>query len=108
LRSVAEQLGVSEDGAQKRVSRALEKLRRFFDRRGRVVASGALAAAISANAVQRAPAISVRASSQAAQSLTEATLSTLARIRLQVFAIRGAAVLLLLGLPVLPFLRPGP
>ena len=35
LRQVGEKLGVSEEAAKKRVSRAVEKLREFLDRRGR-------------------------------------------------------------------------
>jgi RNA polymerase sigma factor (sigma-70 family) len=105
LRDVAQRLAVSEDGAQKRVSRALEKLRAFFGRRGRTVSAGALVGAIAANAVQAAPAIAVRASSQAAQAITQATLSTLSRVRIQMVAIRAACVAILLGIAVLPFIR---
>ena len=108
LRSVADRLGVSEDGAQKRVSRAVEKLRRFFDRRGRVVAGSVLAGALSANAVQNAPSISVQGASQAAETLMQATLNTLGRMRLQILGIRAASVAVLVGLAVLPFLRPHP
>jgi RNA polymerase sigma factor (sigma-70 family) len=56
LREVGQALGASEDAAQKRVSRALEQLREFFTKRGRAVGVGALAAIISANAAQSAPA----------------------------------------------------
>jgi RNA polymerase sigma factor (sigma-70 family) len=55
LREVGEWLGTSEDAAQKRVSRALDQMREFFSRRGRAIGVGALAAVISANAVQSAP-----------------------------------------------------
>ena len=56
LRAVGRALGVSDDTAQKRVSRALDKLRHYFSRRGVRTSSGALAIALSANAVQAAPA----------------------------------------------------
>jgi RNA polymerase sigma factor (sigma-70 family) len=56
LREVGQALGTSEDAAQKRVSRALDQLREFFSKRGRAVGVGGLAAVISANAVQSAPA----------------------------------------------------
>ena len=56
LREVGQKLGTSDDAAQKRVSRALEKLREFFAREGKTVAVTALAGAISANAIQAAPA----------------------------------------------------
>jgi RNA polymerase sigma factor (sigma-70 family) len=48
-------LGTSEDAAKKRVSRALEKLRKFFAKRGIVLPAGVLTTAISANSVQAAP-----------------------------------------------------
>ena len=56
LRDVGLALGVSEDAAQKRISRALEQLRVFFTKRGVAIASVALAAELSAHAVQAAPA----------------------------------------------------
>ena len=54
-REVGAAMAVSEDAAQKRVSRALDKLRSHFIRRGVVASSGALALAIAANAVHAAP-----------------------------------------------------
>jgi RNA polymerase sigma factor (sigma-70 family) len=56
LREVGERLGVSDDAAQKRVSRAVEKLRDFFAKRKVAVGGGGLTALLSANAVQSAPA----------------------------------------------------
>ena len=56
FRAIGASLGVSDDAAQKRVSRALEKLRGEFARRGVTTAAVALAAALSANAVAVAPA----------------------------------------------------
>jgi RNA polymerase sigma factor (sigma-70 family) len=53
LADIGEKLGLSEDAARKRVDRALEKLRGFLSKSG--VTAGALAAALSANAVQVAP-----------------------------------------------------
>ncbi|HEV2207967.1 MAG TPA: sigma-70 family RNA polymerase sigma factor, partial [Verrucomicrobiae bacterium] len=55
LRSVGRALGVTEDAAQKRVSRALDKLRHYLSRRGIRTSTTALSVAISANAVQAAP-----------------------------------------------------
>jgi len=48
-------LGVSDAAAQKRVSRAVERLRKFFASRGVTVGASGLALVISANAVQAAP-----------------------------------------------------
>lgn len=49
-------LGVSEDAAQMRVSRAVEKLRKALKKRGLLVTSGALVAGLSAEAAVVAPA----------------------------------------------------
>ena len=54
-REMAQLLGVSEEAAQKRVSRAVEHLRELFAQRGVKVGAGGLAVVISANAVQAAP-----------------------------------------------------
>ena len=54
-REMAQLLGVSEEAAQKRVSRAVERLRELFAQRGVKVGAGGLAVVISANAVQAAP-----------------------------------------------------
>jgi RNA polymerase sigma factor (sigma-70 family) len=55
LREVGDSFGISEDAAQKRVGRAVERLREFLSKRKLSVGAGALAALISANAVQSAP-----------------------------------------------------
>ncbi|MBI3418480.1 MAG: sigma-70 family RNA polymerase sigma factor [Verrucomicrobia bacterium] len=55
LSEVGRTLGTSDDAAQKRVSRAVERLREFFARRGVTVGVSGLVVAISANAVQAAP-----------------------------------------------------
>jgi RNA polymerase sigma factor (sigma-70 family) len=55
LRSVGHALGVSDDAAQKRVSRALDKLRSHLARRGITTTAAALSIALCANAVQNAP-----------------------------------------------------
>ena len=56
LREVGATLGTSDDAAQKRVSRAVERLREFFAKRGVTAGTSGLAVLISANAVQAAPA----------------------------------------------------
>src|SRR5262249_25799684 len=69
LRTVGRALGVSDDAAQKRVSRALDKLRQHLTRRGVTTTAGALSIAITANAVQAAPAgLAVTISTAAALS----------------------------------------
>jgi RNA polymerase sigma factor (sigma-70 family) len=56
LRSVGRALGVTDDTAQKRVARALDKLRAYLSRRGINASAAALAIVLSANAVKAAPA----------------------------------------------------
>jgi RNA polymerase sigma factor (sigma-70 family) len=56
LREVGEALGTGEDAAQKRVSRAIERLRDFFSKQKVTVGAAGLVTLISANAVQAAPA----------------------------------------------------
>lgn len=55
LRSVGAALGVSDDTAQKRVARALEKLREELGRRGVTASAGTLTVALSLHAVSAAP-----------------------------------------------------
>ncbi|HEY1718609.1 MAG TPA: sigma-70 family RNA polymerase sigma factor [Verrucomicrobiae bacterium] len=55
LAEVGNYLGAGEDTARKRVTRALEKLRKFFTKRGVSSTTAILAGAISANSVQAAP-----------------------------------------------------
>ncbi len=56
LRTIGLALGISEDSAQKRVARALDKLRVLLRRRGLGTTGAALSSVLSANAVQAAPA----------------------------------------------------
>ncbi len=55
LRDVGQALGMTDDAAQKRLARALEKLRSFFAAKGVKVSVTFLVPAIAANAVQAAP-----------------------------------------------------
>jgi len=56
FRSLGVALGVSDDTAQKRVSRAIDKLRGHLTRRGVTTTATALSVALAANAIQAAPA----------------------------------------------------
>jgi len=56
FRAVGLALGVSDDTAQKRVSRAVERLRDYFSKRNVTIGASGLVVLISANAVQAAPA----------------------------------------------------
>ncbi|PYJ86103.1 MAG: hypothetical protein DME22_06555 [Verrucomicrobia bacterium] len=80
FRAVGAALGISEDAAQKRVSRALDKLRGVLSRRGVALTATALTSAMAAEAVTAAPAglaVSVTAASVAAAAGTGTTLTLL-------------------------------
>lgn len=81
LREVGQALGTSEDAAQKRVTRAVERLRDFFTHHRVTVGTAGLIAMVSANAIQAAPvglgaAISATAS-LASTAITTSTVATL-------------------------------
>jgi len=99
LREVGEALGASEDAAQKRVSRALERMRDFFARRKVTVGASALAALFSAHALQAVPAGlvgtiatgAVAASTALSQSTAIAVTKTIAMTTLQKIGITTLA-----------------
>ncbi len=76
LREVGLAMGVSDDAAQKRVSRALERMREYFAERKVTVGAGALAVLISAHAVSAAPAGLVLAISAATVLTVAGTAAT--------------------------------
>ena len=76
-REMAQTLGTSEDAAQKRVSRAIERLREFFAKRGVTVSASGLVVAISANAVQAAP-VGLAVTISTAAALAGTTIATTA------------------------------
>jgi RNA polymerase sigma factor (sigma-70 family) len=76
LNEIGVALGTSEDAAKMRLSRAIEKLRAFFDRRGVALSVTALAAAVAANSVQAAP--PGLAASVASAALSGTTMTTTA------------------------------
>ena len=75
LREVGQTLGTSDDAAQKRVSRAVERLREFFSKRGVAIGASALVLLVSANAVQAAP-IALAATISTAAILAGTTVHT--------------------------------
>ena len=78
-REMAAQLGMSDEAAQKRVSRAVEKLREFFAKRGVTIGASGLAVVISVNAVQAAPvglALTISAAALAGTAVTTSTVIT--------------------------------
>ena len=73
--SVGMALGVTDDTAQKRVSRALEKLRGHLSERGIVTGAAALSVVLSAKAIEAAPA-GLAASISSATSLAQSAAHT--------------------------------
>jgi RNA polymerase sigma factor (sigma-70 family) len=88
LASVGATLGISEDAAQKRVSRALGKLREFLAGRGINTTAAALSAALTANAVQAAPAGFAVATSSMAPTLKLISLANM-KTALLILALAG-------------------
>jgi len=75
-------LGIGEDAAQKRVTRAIEKLRKLFVKRGVTLTSTAIAGAVSANSVHAAPVTLTKTISAAALTKgATATTSTLTLVK---------------------------
>jgi len=102
LAQVGGALEVNEDTARKRVSRAVEKLRQFFVRRGTALSVVAIGSALSAQAVQAAPAglaatisaTAIKGSAGAASTLTllKGALKLMTLAKLKIAAVTGAAV----------------
>jgi len=74
---IARVLKLNEETAQKRANRALEKLRKYFGKRGIAISGGTIAAAVSANAVQTVPAGVATAVITSPLSESTATLASL-------------------------------
>lgn len=108
LREVGAALGITERTAQKRVARAVEKLRVFFSKRGVALPATVMAATLAARSVQAAPAGTAPAATAAAllkgagaTGLTAAglhgTLKLMAWTKLKTSLLFGAALLLVGG-----------
>jgi RNA polymerase sigma factor (sigma-70 family) len=74
---MATTLGISDEAAQKRVNRAVDRLREFFAKRGLSVGASGLVVVISANAVQAAP-IGLAVTISTAAALAGTTIATTA------------------------------
>ena len=111
LRTVGARLGVSEEAAKKRVSRALERLRSYLNRRGVGITGGVLATLLAEQTVQTASAalagsvvqLSVTAAAAAPTGLPVLTRQTLrawhwSRVKLAVGLATGVLGLLILTL----------
>jgi len=98
-------LGASEDAAKMRVNRALEKLRKFFTKRGVSSTTAIIAGTISANSIQAAPVALVKSvvavavvkgATAAALTLTlvKGTMKTMTWIKIKFALVVSAAALL--------------
>ena len=104
LAEVGNALKSSEDTARKRVTRALEKMRKYFSRRGVVSTSAIIAAGISANSAQAAPvalAKSVTAVAIAKGAVTSASTLTLIKGALKLMAWTKAKTAIVVGVTLI-------
>jgi uncharacterized protein (TIGR03435 family) len=104
LNEVGAAVGVSEEAAKKSVSRALEKLRRYFSKRGVNSTTEIIAGAISANSVQAAPvALAKTATAVALTKGAAASTSTLTLIKgaLKLMAWTKAKTAIVVGVTIL-------
>ena len=86
-------LGISHEAAQKRVTRAVERLREIFSKRKVTIGAGGLAALISANAVQPAPAAlaaSIATATLAGTAVTTSITKTIAMTAFQKLLVTAA------------------
>jgi len=108
MAEVGKFLGLEENTAQKRVSRALEKLRKFFVKRGVSSTAVIIAGAISANSVQAVPAALAKsvtavaitkgaAASGATLTLIKGALKIMAWTKAKTAIVVGAGLLLVAG-----------
>jgi RNA polymerase sigma factor (sigma-70 family) len=108
MAEVGEFLGLEENTAQKRVSRALEKLRAFFTKRGVSSTTAILAGVISANSVQAVPVTLAKsvtavalakgaAASTSTLTLIKGALKIMAWTKAKTAIVAGAAVILAAG-----------
>jgi len=108
FKEIGAAVGLSENSARMRVSRALERLRRFFARHGITLPALTLGSVIGANAVQAAPAgllasVTLAATTKgaglsvSAAALAAAVLKHLFWAKIKTAAVIGVPVMLLVG-----------
>jgi uncharacterized protein (TIGR03435 family) len=103
LREVGAVLGASEDAAKMRVTRALEKMHRFFNKRGVSSKTAIIAGVVSANSVHAAPvglAATISASAVKGSVVATSTL-TLVKGALKIMAWTKAKTAIVVGVGVL-------
>jgi RNA polymerase sigma factor (sigma-70 family) len=108
FREVGATLGASEDAAKARVGRALEKLRKFFTKRGVSSTTAIIAGTITANSVQAAP--MAMAKTVTAAGITKgsiATASTLSLVKGTIKVMTYAKLKLAIGVTAVILLAGG-
>jgi RNA polymerase sigma factor (sigma-70 family) len=112
LKEVGAILGTSEAATKMRVNRAVEKLRKFFTKRGIVLPAAVLTAAISANSVQAAPAMLAKTATAVAiakgatasgstLTLIKGALKIMAWSKAKMVIVAGVATILAVGTTIL-------
>jgi hypothetical protein len=97
LKHIGEAMGTTEDGARMRVNRGLEKLRKFFIKRGVTLSSAAIAGAVSGNSVQAAPAALIPVLTKGAIAATATPVTALATTKvLAIITLQKAIVVVIL------------
>lgn len=106
---IAVALGLNEDASKKRLSRALERLRNFFSKRGVTLGAAILLATLSQNAAQATPnelishittAATTGVGNPTVAALVKTSLKIMTWIKMKIIAATTAAVLVVAGVPV--------
>ncbi len=116
LKQVGVAMGVSEDSAQKRVTRAIDKLRILLARRGKAVSMGALSGGLAVYSVQAAPGSLAAVLATAFRlagtikgagvaTLGGETLKALAREHFKILAVRFGSIAMLIAMAVVILTR---
>jgi RNA polymerase sigma factor (sigma-70 family) len=119
LKEVGKVLGSTEDAAQKRVSRALDKLRGFLGRRGITLSTVTLAGALAQNAVQAAPlglsnttftVVASKAGTVSCLALVKGALQSMLYAKLKMAGLIAGGFLAVVGVGIstISFLNPPP
>jgi RNA polymerase sigma factor (sigma-70 family) len=113
LSEVGAAMGLEERTAQKRVARAIEKLRKFFAQRGVTLTATAIAGAVSANSVHAAPAglastLAATAYAAGANSFSLSTLIQTLLMKKTTYAVLAAALIAAISIPIIVAHADGP
>lgn len=114
LSEVGSALGAGEDATRMRINRALEKLHRYFTKRGVISTSAIIAAVISANSVQAAPIVTVKtitavavakgaAAGSSSLTLAHGAIKLMAWAKAKTAILVSACALLAAGTPIIAF-----